>query len=66
MKVTHLGQRSRKYPYQYRIEMPCDRLHRATEVRDWVMDTGFRCCMVPGAVYVPDLKDVTMFLLRWS
>lgn len=66
MKVTHLGLNQHGYPYQYRIKIPRDNLTRLEEVHDWAVETGFRCCILPGAVYVPDLKDATLFILRWS
>jgi hypothetical protein len=66
MKVTHLGLSQHGYPYQYRIDIPRDNLTKLEEVYDWVVETGLRCCLLPGIVYVPDLKDATLFILRWS
>ena len=54
------------YPYKYRIELPRDNLTLIETVKDWATDTGFKCMVIQGAVYVHNEKDAIWFVLRWS
>lgn len=54
-----------KYPYKFRIEIPDTNITPMAVVKKWATDNNFRCCLVPGAVYVRDKKDAVLFVLKW-
>lgn len=70
MKVTQVvfdhAKALTKYPYHFRIDIPRDNMTLIEDVVDWAHSTGFRCAVLPGAVYVPTAEDAALFILRWA
>lgn len=70
MKVTQLvfdvNGTMAQYPYHFRIDVPTSNRTPVSEVVEWAKETGFKCSIFTGAVYVPTEKDAVLFILRWA
>ena len=65
-RIVDVGSDDPWYPYRYRINVPRTNKTKISDVITWANETGFKCAVIPGAVFVHDEKDAVWFLLRWS